>query len=54
MLLHKKITEALSLITSVENELSQHHDLTSGELVIGAGDSICENQCDQWNIIRNN
>ena len=43
MLLHKKITEALSLITSVENELSQHHDLTSGELVIGAGDSICEN-----------
>lgn len=43
MLLHKNITEALSLITSVENELSQHHDLTSGELVIGAGDSICEN-----------
>ncbi len=43
MLLHKNITEALSLITSVENELSHHHDLTSGELVIGAGDSICEN-----------
>lgn len=43
MLLHKNITDALSLITSVENELSQHHDLTSGELVIGAGDSICEN-----------
>ena len=43
MLLHKNITDALSLITSVENELSHHHDLTSGELVIGAGDSICEN-----------
>lgn len=43
MLLHKNITEALSLITSVENELSHHHDLTSGELIIGAGDSICEN-----------
>jgi len=43
MLLHKNIIEALSLITSVENELSHHHDLTSGELVIGAGDSICEN-----------
>lgn len=43
MLLHKNITEALSLITSVENELSNHHDLSAGELVIGAGDSICEN-----------
>ena len=43
MLLHKNITDALSLITSVENELSHHHDLTSGELIIGAGDSICEN-----------
>ena len=43
MLLHKNITEALALITTVENELSHHHDLTSGELVIGAGDSICEN-----------
>lgn len=43
MLLHKNITEALSLITSAENELSHHHDLTAGELIIGAGDSICEN-----------
>lgn len=43
IILYKNITQALSLITSVENELSQHHDLTDGELIIGAGDSICEN-----------
>ena len=43
MLLHKNITEALALITSVENELSHYNELLSGQLNIGAGDSICEN-----------
>lgn len=43
MLLYKKINEALALITSAENELSQSQTLTSGQLIIGAGDTICEN-----------
>lgn len=43
LLLHKKITDALSLITSAENELSQYQTLQNGELIIGAGDTLCEN-----------
>lgn len=43
MLLHKNITEALSLITSVENELTHYKELKAGQLNIGAGDAICEN-----------
>lgn len=43
MLLHKNITEALALITSVENELTHYKELKAGQLNIGAGDAICEN-----------
>ena len=42
-MLESKISHALSLITSAENELSNNKELKSGELVIGAGDTLCEN-----------
>ncbi len=42
-LLHKKINEALSLITSAENDLISSKELETGELIIGAGDTLCEN-----------
>ena len=41
-MLYHKISQALSLITNAENELSSYKQLTSGELTIGAGDSLCE------------
>lgn len=42
-LLHQKISHALSLITSVENQIMNLNDLTKGELIIGAGDTLSEN-----------
>lgn len=42
-LLAQKISEALSLITSVENQLINQQILTNGELTIGAGDTLSEN-----------
>ncbi|MEG0368188.1 MAG: LysR family transcriptional regulator, partial [Coprobacillus sp.] len=42
-LLFQKIAQALSLITSAENQIVNQHDLTKGELTIGAGDTLSEN-----------
>ena len=42
-ILHQKISQALSLITSAENEIVNQHALNKGELTIGAGDTISEN-----------
>lgn len=42
-LLHTQISQALSMITNVENDLIQQHKLTKGELIIGAGDTLSEN-----------
>lgn len=42
-ILHQKISQALSLITSAENQISNQLELTKGELTIGAGDTISEN-----------
>lgn len=42
-MLYQKISQALSLITSAENEISNQHQLTKGELTVGAGDTISEN-----------
>lgn len=42
-ILYQHISQALSLITSVENQIANQHDLTSGELTIGAGDTVSEN-----------
>lgn len=42
-LLHQKISQALSLITSAENQIINFHELTKGELIIGAGDTFSEN-----------
>lgn len=42
-LLAQNISVALSLITSVENQLVNQHVLTNGELTIGAGDTLSEN-----------
>ena len=41
-MLYHKISQALSLITNAENELANYKTLTGGELIIGAGDSLCE------------
>lgn len=41
-LLHQQIDQALSLITGVENQLSNYHELKEGQLVIGAGDTFSE------------
>ena len=40
--LHQKISEALSIITGVENQIVNQHELTRGELAIGAGDTISQ------------
>lgn len=42
-LLAQKISAALSLITSAENQIVNQHELTKGELTIGAGDTLSEN-----------
>ena len=42
-ILHQKISEALSLITSAENQIAHFHELNQGELLIGAGDTLSEN-----------
>lgn len=42
-LLYQKISQALSLITSAENQIMNQLNLTKGELTIGAGDTISEN-----------
>lgn len=42
-MLHQQISQALSLITSVENQIVNQHNLTKGELTIGAGDTLSEN-----------
>ena len=42
-LLHQNISQALTLITNAENILSNQSELTTGELIIGAGDTISEN-----------
>lgn len=39
-LLHQQISEALFLITDVENQITSINTLTTGELIIGAGDTI--------------
>ncbi len=41
-LLHQQIDQALALITGVENQLSNYHELKDGQLVIGAGDTFSE------------
>ncbi len=41
-LLHQQIDQALALITGVENQLSNFHELKDGQLVIGAGDTFSE------------
>lgn len=41
-ILHQHIAEALSLITNGENLITHQHHLTTGELAIGAGDTISE------------
>lgn len=41
-LLYKRINEALSLITTAENELSNVNELKQGELILAAGDSFSE------------
>lgn len=42
-LLYTNISQALALITSVENTIGNLHQLTRGELIIGAGDTLSEN-----------
>lgn len=42
-MLYQKISEALSLITSAENDVMNQTTLNKGELLIGAGDTISEN-----------
>lgn len=42
-MLYQKISEALSLITSAENDVMNQTTLNTGELLIGAGDTISEN-----------
>lgn len=42
-MLHQKISQALSLITTAENQISHFHELNQGELLIGAGDTLSEN-----------
>lgn len=41
-LLHQQIDKALALITGVENQLSNYHELKDGQLIIGAGDTFSE------------
>ncbi len=42
-LLYTNISQALTLITNVENTIGNLHQLTRGELIIGAGDTLSEN-----------
>jgi Transcriptional regulator len=42
-LLQIHISQALSLITNAENQIGHLHELTKGELNIGAGDTLSEN-----------
>ncbi|WP_028043587.1 LysR family transcriptional regulator [Candidatus Stoquefichus massiliensis] len=42
-MLYQKISQALSLITSAENQIGNLRELTKGELTIGAGDTLSEN-----------
>ena len=42
-LLAQKISAALALITSAENQIVNQHELTKGELTIGARDTLSEN-----------
>lgn len=42
-LLYQNIEQALSLITSVENQLANYKTLADGELTIGAGDTLSKN-----------
>ena len=42
-MLYQKISEALALITSAENDVMNQTTLNTGELLIGAGDTISEN-----------
>ena len=42
-MLYQKISQALALITSAENQIGNLHELTKGELTIGAGDTLSEN-----------
>lgn len=42
-LLYQQISHALSLITSAENQIVNQHELTKGELTIGAGDTLSQN-----------
>lgn len=42
-ILHQKIAQALSLITSAENQITHFQELSQGELLIGAGDTLSEN-----------
>ena len=42
-LLHSNISQALALITSAENQIGNLHELTKGEIIIGAGDTLSEN-----------
>lgn len=39
-ILYEYISKALDLITTVENKISDMHDLNEGQLTIGAGDTI--------------
>ncbi|WP_281677423.1 LysR family transcriptional regulator [Eggerthia catenaformis] len=43
LMMHEKIKNALDLISSAENELTNMKELKSGELVIGTGDTLCQN-----------
>ena len=42
-ILFQEISQALSLITNAENQIINQHQLTKGELTIGAGDTLSEN-----------
>ncbi|WP_308698337.1 LysR family transcriptional regulator [uncultured Thomasclavelia sp.] len=41
-LLHQQIDKAVAIITSVENQISNFHELKDGQLTIGAGDTFSE------------
>ena len=41
-LLHQQIDKALAIITGVENQISNFHELKDGQLTIGAGDTFSE------------
>lgn len=41
-LLYEKTSEAIKMLSSIEDELKNLENLTGGELVIGAGDTLCK------------